>query len=40
MIMEGGDKDIKANVNVQHDNELIRTERDQSLEDRSELDFE
>jgi hypothetical protein len=38
--MEGGDKDIKVNVIMQHDNESIKTKSDQFLEDRSEFDFE
>ncbi len=38
--MDRGVKDIKADVIMRHDDELIRIESDQFLEDRNELDFE
>jgi hypothetical protein len=40
MIMDRGDKDIKIDVIMWHDDELIRIESDQFLEDKNELDFE
>ncbi len=39
MIMEGGDEDMEANVIMQHEDELIRMESDQFMEDRNELNF-
>ncbi len=38
--MERGDEDMEVNVTTQQDNELIRVESDQFMEDRSEPDFE
>ncbi len=37
--MEGGDEDMEVNVIMQHDDESIRTESDQFMEDQSEHDF-
>jgi hypothetical protein len=39
MIMEGGNDDMEANVIMQHDDESIRMENDQFMEDQSERDF-
>jgi hypothetical protein len=33
MIMEGGDEDKEVDVTMQHNDELIRTENDQFMED-------
>ncbi len=38
--MEGGDEDMEIDVITQHNNKLIRTENDQFMEDKNELDFE
>ncbi len=40
MIMEGGDKDMEVDVTTQHDDESIRMESDQFMEDINEHDFE
>jgi hypothetical protein len=40
MIMEGGDNDMEIDVTTQHDNESIRMENGQFMEDRNEHDFE
>jgi hypothetical protein len=40
MIMEGGDEDMETNVITQRDDELIRIESDQFMEDRNEPNFE
>lgn len=37
--MEGGDEDMEANVITQLDDESIRTESDQVIEDKSEHDY-
>jgi hypothetical protein len=36
--MEGGKEDMEANITMQFDDESIRTENDQFMEDRSEHD--
>ncbi len=38
--MEVGDEDMEVDVTTQQDNELIRMESDQFMEDRSESNFE
>jgi len=38
--MEGGDKDMEVDVTTQHDDESIRMESDQFMEDINEHDFE
>jgi hypothetical protein len=38
--MEGGEEDMEIDVTMQHDDESIRTESDQFMEDKSELDYE
>jgi hypothetical protein len=38
MIMERGNKDMEADVTMQSDDEAIRMENDQFMEDRSEHD--
>ncbi len=38
--MEGGDEDMEADLTTQQDEESIRTESDQFMEEQSELDFE
>lgn len=40
MIMEGGDKDVEANVTKQFNDELIRMKSYQFMEDKSKHDFE
>jgi hypothetical protein len=40
MIMEGGDEDMEVDVTTQHDDESIKTESDQFMEDKSKHDFE
>jgi hypothetical protein len=40
MIMEVGDEDMEVDVTTQQDNELIRMESDQFMEDQNKLDFE
>ncbi len=40
MIMEGGNEDMEINVTMQHDDEWIRMESDQFMEDKRKLDFE
>ncbi len=37
--MDGGDEDMEIDVITQHDDELIRMENDQFMEDESEHDF-
>ncbi len=38
--MEVGDEDMEVDVTTQQDNELIRMESDQFMEDQNKLDFE
>jgi hypothetical protein len=40
MVMEGGDVDMEAGITTQHDDELIKRESDQFMEERNEPDFE
>lgn len=38
--MEGGEKDMEANVTMSPNDELIRMKSDQFMEDKCKLDFE
>jgi hypothetical protein len=38
--MEGGDKDMEANIIMQPDDESIKTKSDQFMEDKNKLDSE
>jgi hypothetical protein len=40
MITEGGDKDMEADVIMQHDDKWIRAESDQFMEDKRKIDYE